>query len=86
MATDEAFVKLAWAVDALQSGRRDVAASHIRFPTDAATSDMALNFRIHPWELETLIGQLLVAAKRKPGGSKNRHRRSQQLCDLRHSG
>jgi hypothetical protein len=25
MATDEAFVKLAWAVDALQSGRRDVA-------------------------------------------------------------
>jgi hypothetical protein len=33
---------------------------------------MALNFRIYPWELETLIGQLLVAAKRKPGGSRNR--------------
>ena len=72
MANDEAFVKLAWAVDALQSGRRDAAASHIHFPIEAATSDMGSNFKIHPWELETLIGQLLVVAKKKPGNSRNR--------------
>ena len=65
IADDEAFFQMVWAIDALQSGRADAAAHCIRFPQEAATSDMSSRFAVYKWDLETLIGQLLITPKSK---------------------
>ena len=71
-ADDEAFVELTWAIDALQSGRENVAARFIQFPAEAATSDIASNFAVYKWELETLLGLLLITPKHKLRDGLNR--------------
>lgn len=62
-ADDEAFFQLIWALDALQSGREPAAARLIRFPLEAVTSKFDSPFAVHKWELDTLIGQLLITRK-----------------------
>lgn len=71
-ADDEAFLQMMWAVDALQSERVDAARNYIQFPASAATSDIGAQSAIHSWELETLVGQLLLVRKLKLGAGKNR--------------
>lgn len=60
---DEAFLQMTWALDALQTGREDLAARTLRFPEAAATKDIASPYAIHAWELETLVNQLLLTPK-----------------------
>lgn len=62
-ADDEAFLQLIWAVDALQSERAMAAARFIQFPPEAETSEVESQFAVRKWELETLVGQLLVTPK-----------------------
>lgn len=62
-ADDEAFFILVWAVHAIQTGREDQAAHILSYPKEAATSDIASKFAVHPWRLETLLNELLQAAK-----------------------
>jgi hypothetical protein len=72
IADDEAFFEMIWAIDALQSERVEAASRCIRFPPEAATSEMASHFRIYKWELETLINQLLITPKAPPRSDRNR--------------
>ncbi|MDF1847015.1 MAG: hypothetical protein P1U69_07440 [Parvibaculaceae bacterium] len=62
-ADDEAFIQMAWAIDALQSDRVEVAARFIDFPQEAAESEIASPYSVHKWELETLVCRLLVVGK-----------------------
>src|SRR5882724_2636201 len=67
-ANDAAFLRMIWAVDALQSGREAVAKPYFStFPPEAAVeSSIKSPFGIHRWELETLIVQLLLVPKELP--------------------
>src|ERR1700730_4377230 len=56
---------MAWAIDSLQSGRIEDASQYIRFPCEAANSDIRSEYSIRKWELETLIGVLLKTPKYK---------------------
>jgi hypothetical protein len=60
---DEPFLQMIWAVNALQTGRADLAARTLQFPPEAATSDIGSRYAIHAWELETLVNQLLLTPK-----------------------
>jgi hypothetical protein len=62
-ADDEAFFRMVWAVDALQSARVDAAKPLLQFPAEAATTEIDSKFAVHKFELETLINQLLVTPK-----------------------
>src|SRR5258708_24951428 len=64
-APDEAFFEMVWAIDAVQSDRSDIAARYLRFPAEAATTDIDSKLAIRKWDLETLIGQLLITPKRE---------------------
>jgi len=61
-----------WAIFALQSGRSEAAARYLRFPAEAAVSDMGSTYAIRKWELETLIAQLLITPKFKVRRGPNR--------------
>jgi len=58
-ATNQQFLQMIWAVDALQSGRHEVAASILRFPREAADASISSLHAIHRWELETLLIQFM---------------------------
>lgn len=62
-ADDEAFVRLVWSVNALQSGREDAAAPLLKFPSQAAATEIASPYAIREWELETLTTLLLTTPK-----------------------
>jgi hypothetical protein len=62
-AEDEAFFQMIWAIDALQSDRVEAAAKCLRYPAEAATAKFPAPYSLHKWELETLIGQLLITPK-----------------------
>jgi hypothetical protein len=64
-AKDTAFLQMIWAVDALQSGREDVAKRYIStYPPEAAVkSSLQSRLGIHRWELETLVVQLFLVPK-----------------------
>jgi hypothetical protein len=72
-APDENFLQLVWAIDALQSDRVEDVEPFITFPAAAATPDHGAKFAIRKWELETLVHQLLIVPKAKPGSGKNRY-------------
>lgn len=63
-ADDVAFLRMLWAINALQTGR---AAEAGRFldgrPPDAATDGIFGPHAIYPWELETLANELLTTPK-----------------------
>ncbi len=72
-ANDASFLRMIWAVDALQSGREPAARSHlIGYPpqviAEASTTAM---WGIHRWELETIVVQLLLTPKQRSRGQKN---------------
>lgn len=64
--TDEKFLQMIWAIDALRSGRPDVAAQLLTFPAAARDQGMDSRYRIHQWELETLLVQLFLAPSEEP--------------------
>jgi len=69
-ASDEQFLQLMWAIDALRSGKAQHAANYLAFPPGAIDQSMGSQFLIHEWETETLIIQLLLAIREeiKEGG------------------
>jgi len=71
-ADDEMFVKMIWAADALQNGRSHLAADFLQFPSQAATTDYTSPFKVHEWELETLMNELFITDNRRVGRRKTR--------------
>ena len=62
-ASDEEFCQLVWSVDALQSERVEAASKFVTFPPQAAVPNIASEYAIYKWELETLITRLLSVPK-----------------------
>ena len=63
LAPDDAFITMCWAVDAMQSGRAQAAKKVFVFPNEVATRDISSPWKIHRWELETLVNELLTVSK-----------------------
>ena len=64
LADDASFLQLLWTLNALQTGRGEVARRFLgRFPLDAATEGILGSMAIFPWELETLTNELLTTPK-----------------------
>jgi hypothetical protein len=57
-ASDQQFLQMVWAIDALRSGRPDAARRVLSFPSQAADQSIGSPFAVHQWELETLLIQL----------------------------
>lgn len=64
-ADDEAFLLMVWGVNALQSGNPEGGskAFPFGFPPEAVTQDMGTALSVYPWELETLVNELLASPK-----------------------
>lgn len=63
-ADDTAFLRMLWALNALQTGRADEASRFLNgYPPQAATEGILGPHAIYPWELETLVNELLTTAK-----------------------
>jgi hypothetical protein len=65
-ASDQQFLQMVWAIDALRSGRPEAAAGWLTFPRQAADQFIGSPFAVHPWELETLLIQLFLTPKEHP--------------------
>lgn len=66
LASDEAFIQLIWAADAIQTDQPDAASRYLRnVPPEAVTKDMNSKLALYKWELETLVNELLVVPKRQ---------------------
>lgn len=65
MADDEGFVRLLWAINALQTGHSEAAAPLLRYlyPPEAATDEIVSPHAIHKWEIETIANELLATPK-----------------------
>ena len=64
LADDEGFVAMIWALNALQTGRSQVALPFFEaVPEGAATEGILGPHAIYPWELETLGNELLSTPK-----------------------
>jgi hypothetical protein len=64
LADDASFLRLLWALNALQTDRVDEASRFLNgFPPNAATAGIVGPIAIHPWELETLANELLTTPK-----------------------
>jgi hypothetical protein len=60
-ADDVLFLRMLWTLNALQSGRAEVARRFLDdYPPDAATEGILGPHAIYPWELETLANELLT--------------------------
>jgi hypothetical protein len=63
-AEEIAFLKLLWAVNALQTGRAEAASRFLEsYPPEAATAGIPGQHAIYPWELETLANEFLTATR-----------------------
>lgn len=63
-ASDQQFLQMVWAVDALRSGRPEAAARLLTFPQQAADQSVGSRYAIHKWEVE--------AGQRVRGGERSR--------------
>jgi hypothetical protein len=64
LADDRQFLRLIWAVDALQNERSEAALGYLdAVPPAAITSDIASPHAVRSWELETLANELLATPK-----------------------
>lgn len=64
LADDASFVRMLWALNALQTGRVDQASPYLNgYPPDAATQGIVGKNAIYPWELETLANELFTTPK-----------------------
>jgi hypothetical protein len=59
-ASDQKFLQMVWAIDALRSGRPEAAARLLSFPRQAADPSIGSRFTVHQWELETLLIQFFL--------------------------
>lgn len=66
IAPDEAFLAMTWAVSALRDGRPDLARRVIEVPREAEDQRISGEYAVFPWELETLVNQLVLTPK-NPG-------------------
>jgi hypothetical protein len=64
--SDEQFLQMIWAIDALRDGRPNDAARVFSFPRSALEQSMASQYRVHQWELETLVIQLMLQVGETP--------------------
>ena len=67
ISSDEGFLQLAWATNALQSGGAETAFRYLQratVPENAVSEKISNQLAIHPWELETLVNELLTTEKR----------------------
>lgn len=62
-ARDDLFFDLCWAVEALQNSRAPAASRHLSYPAEAAEAPLGSAYKIYPWELETLLMELLLVPK-----------------------
>ena len=69
-ASDQQFLQMIWAVDALRAGRLEAAAQFLSFPPQAAAQSIGSEFAVHQWELETLIIELLHTPRNDPPSDK----------------
>jgi hypothetical protein len=67
IAPQERFLLMLWAVEALRSGRPDIAKQFIQFTPDQAKQAVGDTYAIFPWELETLAIQSLTAPRQVAG-------------------
>lgn len=64
LADDETFLRMIWALNALQTGRADASRPFFRgVPIEAEQEGIVGKRAIYPWELETLANELLVTPK-----------------------
>lgn len=65
LAEDEPFLRLIWALNAMQTGRADAARHLFRggAPIGAESEGILGPHAIYPWELETIINELLTTPK-----------------------
>lgn len=64
-AEEVAFLQMIWSLNALQTGRAEVASRFLNaYPPDAATEGILGPRAIYPWELETLVNEYLIASPR----------------------
>lgn len=64
LADDADFLRLLWSLNALQTGRADVASRFLRgYPPAAVGEGIIGKAAIYPWELETLANELLTTPK-----------------------
>ncbi|MGE7469784.1 hypothetical protein ACQKLX_10100 [Bosea sp. NPDC003192] len=60
---DQAFFTMCWATHAIQSGREAGVERILRFPPDAVVDRLNHPLSIHPWAIETLLNEALIAPK-----------------------
>jgi hypothetical protein len=63
-AEDEAFFQMVWALDAIQSNRAKVAQPYFNFPQEAVDPKIDSQYAVHKWDLESLVGRLLLCRLR----------------------
>lgn len=64
-ANDASFFVMIWSVRLLQIGRSDIASQYLSFPPEAAINTLESQFAVRPWELETILNELLSTPKAK---------------------
>lgn len=84
LADDGAFLRLVWAVNAIQSGMERRARGIIEYPREAITQALPDQYTIQKWELETIIISLLTIAKDRPRNGRFRYLNCSQYRTLRH--
>jgi hypothetical protein len=60
---DQQFLEMLWAISALRSGRPKAAVQLLKFPPAALDQSYGSQFAVYPWELETLIIQVLLSSE-----------------------
>ncbi|CDN49190.1 hypothetical protein [Neorhizobium galegae] len=83
LADDGAFLRLIWAVNAIQSGMERRARGIIEYPREAITQSIPDQYTIHKWELETIIMSLLTISKDRPRKGRFRYLNCNQYRTLR---
>lgn len=64
-ADDIDFLRMLWTLNALQTGRAERASRFLNsYPPEAATEGITGPHKIYPWELETLVNELLTTGKK----------------------
>lgn len=71
-ANDVEFLMLCWAVHGLQSGRQKAVDGFLSYPAAAVSNAVHDEYKIHPWELETLITLLFQTPKARVRQGLNR--------------
>lgn len=66
LASDEQFLIMVWAIDAIQSGRAEHGKNFLNHPKEARDENIQGKYHAHKWLLETLVNELFVTRKKAP--------------------